>query len=64
MSRAIRTRLERLEHRGPEGFVCFVQTTGESREALYARVEAWRRTPGKKPQPCVVYIRRNRWEER
>ena len=62
MSRAMNARLSRLENRRPGGFVCFIQAAGESREALDARVEAWRGTPGPKPRPLVVYIRRARWE--
>lgn len=62
MSRAMNTRLSRLENRRPGGFVAFVQAAGESREALDARVAAWQGTPGPKPRHVVIYIKRNRWE--
>ncbi len=62
MSRALSHRLNRLEAHRPGGFVCFVQAAGETREALDARVEAWRGTPGPKPRSLVVYVKFGRWE--
>ena len=60
MTRALNARLSRLENRRPGGFVAFVQKPDESREALDARVAAWRGTPGPKPRAVVVLIKRNR----